>query len=139
MRGISITSTADVLKDLSNGGSGANVNNAYALNGQTIVAGEFFDTLLKRVNDDAVQQKLIRNGSIQIVCEILLVNFLMLKPLLRFYCREMLALHNNVFVRKHKPSYTEGLKLKEDVDNFECCYNLIVCNCDMLINHCTDM
>ncbi len=122
MKGISISSTSDFNLNSTNSTSLAT---GYALNGTSVVAGEFFDGLLNKVNDETVHVRIIQKGSVEVFFEALQVYFQIFMPTLRYYCQEMLTLHDKVFVRKHKPSYYEGLQLNEDIDNFRCCYKLL--------------
>ena len=120
----SVPSTANVTRDMSTLNSlDVNVSrpNDLALggiNGLTVLA------LIEKLAQADSLQSILKTGGIHIVYEMAHVMHDMALPVLNFFAKEQLKLHDRVYVRLSKPQHTEGNELMDQIDTFQASMNI---------------
>jgi len=92
---------------------------------KSIFSDKFLDRITSRLKKPEIRALISSQGGGYLYYE-MMTNLLVISfDVMEFISRRMLKLHDEVFVREHKPRYREGNMLRDHVDTLESCLKLV--------------
>jgi len=92
---------------------------------KNMFSDKFLDNIILRLKKPEVRALVNSQGAGYLYYEAMTMLLIISFDVMEFISRRMLKLHDEVFVRAHKPGYSEGNMLRDHIDTLESCLKLV--------------
>jgi Mg2+ and Co2+ transporter CorA len=114
-RGTSLTVGSELNLDASDGGFSMDK-----------ISGTFLSHIISRIDREDIYQNICSQGVGYLLAELVRAMLSIAYPVIRMHSKEMLTLHDKVFLREKKPDYHEGSFYLDQIAIFRLSYKLLL-------------